>query len=263
MSKTLVNQRNSSVELFRIIATFLVLIVHFNGWFLGGMPEKLIDFNFPSISQAFIESLSAVCVNCFLVITGWYGVNFKWKHIVTIWSILVWVYVPCYLMETIYNGNFSVSTLIINIIAFGQESYYVQCYLMLIFLSPILNSFIKLYGKRILPFSITFWLIEIGFDWILKNKCLSFGHGYELTHFLLMYMLGQTAFLYKRKIQKWITCNRGLIIYIVGAIIVTIMYIIIPGELVFAYSNPINVVMAFALFFVFERKVFFNNFLST
>ena len=33
-------QRNSSVELYRIIATLTVLIVHFNGWFVGGMPEK-------------------------------------------------------------------------------------------------------------------------------------------------------------------------------------------------------------------------------
>ena len=32
-------QRNSSVELFRILATFLVLIVHLNGWLLGGTPE--------------------------------------------------------------------------------------------------------------------------------------------------------------------------------------------------------------------------------
>lgn len=34
-------QRNSSIELFRILATFLVLIVHWNGWFVGGMPEKV------------------------------------------------------------------------------------------------------------------------------------------------------------------------------------------------------------------------------
>lgn len=29
-------ERDSSVETFRILATFTVLIVHFTGWFLGG-----------------------------------------------------------------------------------------------------------------------------------------------------------------------------------------------------------------------------------
>ena len=32
-------KRNSSVELFRILATFLVLIVHLNGWMAGGLVE--------------------------------------------------------------------------------------------------------------------------------------------------------------------------------------------------------------------------------
>lgn len=263
MNKTLTNQRNSSVELFRILATFLVLIVHFNGWFIGGMPDKLTDFSIPSISQAFIESLSSVCVNCFLVITGWYGLKFKWSHVVTIWSILVWIYVPCYLVEVIYRDNFSCVTFLLKIIAFGQESYYVQCYLMLLFFSPVLNSFINKYSKRILYFSIAFWIIEISFDWVLKNKCLSFGHGYELTHFILMYMLGQTAFIYKEEIRKRLTSIKGIMIYILGAIIVTLLYIIIPGELAFAYSNPINIIMAFALFFAFERKNFFNNTINT
>lgn len=41
MTNSVSKQRNSSVELFRIIATFLVLIVHFNGWFVG-IPENLL-----------------------------------------------------------------------------------------------------------------------------------------------------------------------------------------------------------------------------
>lgn len=209
MNKTQTTQRNSSVELFRIIATFMVLIVHFNGWFIGGMPNKLTSLNIPTVSQALIESLSATCVNCFLVITGWYGLKFKWKHVITIWSILVSIYIPCYLLTVIYQGNFSIVTFLIKLFAFGQESYYVQCYLMLLFLSPILNAFIKKYGKRILPYSLAFWAIEIVFDWILKNRCLSFGHGYELTHFILMYILGQTAFMYKETVQNYITSQKG------------------------------------------------------
>ena len=34
-------ERNSSIELFRILATFLVLVIHWNGWFVGGIPENV------------------------------------------------------------------------------------------------------------------------------------------------------------------------------------------------------------------------------
>ena len=58
-------QRNSSVELFRILATFLVLIVHLNGWMAGGLVEWN-DADIPMIHKTFqliIQSLSVVCVN--------------------------------------------------------------------------------------------------------------------------------------------------------------------------------------------------------
>ena len=126
----------------------------------------------------------------------------------------------------------------------------------------VLSAFIKKYGKRILPYSLAFWAIEIVFDWILKNRCLSFGHGYELTHFILMYILGQTAFMYKETVQNYITSQKGIAIYLIGAIVVTIGYIIIPAEISFAYSNPMNVVMSFALFIAFERYIFYNKFIN-
>lgn len=105
--------RNSSVELYRIIATFLVLIVHFNGWFVD-MPSTFAGFSVFNISQDIIESVSCICVNCFLVITGWYGLRFKWKHVWTIWSILVWIYVPFYWVYSYFYNDFSIKLLLFN-----------------------------------------------------------------------------------------------------------------------------------------------------
>lgn len=250
--------RNSSVEIFRIIATFLVLIVHFNGWFLG-MPSKFAGLSLFTISQDVIESVSCICVNCFLVITGWYGLSFKWKHVWTIWSILVWIYVPFYILNYYITGNFSIWGFVMSIIALGRESYYVQCYLMLLFLSPVLNEFIKTFGRKILPYTLAFWTIEIIFDWILQNKCLGFGNGYELTHFILMYILGQTAFLYKEDIRKYYKTKYCILSLILGVILISNMYLFLSSKYCFDYSNPINIIMSFSLFFIFERKTFHNK----
>jgi surface polysaccharide O-acyltransferase-like enzyme len=79
-------QRNSSIELYRIIATFAVLIVHFNGWFVGGM--RGFDFHHPTLfgaGQMIIEALTCICVNMFLIIKQNNG-NHQAKHFCSYYS---------------------------------------------------------------------------------------------------------------------------------------------------------------------------------
>ena len=76
--------RNSSIELFRIIAMLLVLIVHCNGWLVGGIPDSFDEKNISTfrISQAIIQSFSCTCVNMFILISGYFGLKFKLKSII-------------------------------------------------------------------------------------------------------------------------------------------------------------------------------------
>lgn len=250
-------ERNSSVELFRIIATFLVLITHFNELFLG-LPEQMTEWDNIHLGQAVICSASITCVNCFLVITGWYGLRFKWKHLWTIWMVLVWIYVPFYVVDSYFYGHPSISGVLFNIFAVGQLNYYVQCYLMLLFLSPILNSFIDRYGRRILPYTLSFWAIEVVFDWILDNPHIAFGGGFQLTHFIFMYLLGRTAFLYREEILRFINVKRTVVIYLSGIVVLTLFYMFISKRWAYSYSDPVNIVMAFVLFLVFEKRKFYS-----
>jgi surface polysaccharide O-acyltransferase-like enzyme len=91
--------RNSSVEVFRILSMLLVLIVHFNGWLLGGMPDEFDSANISSfrIGQVVIQSFAVVCVNCFILISGYYGIKFKWSKIWNIFILLLFIKVPYYL----------------------------------------------------------------------------------------------------------------------------------------------------------------------
>ena len=77
-------ERNSSIELFRILATFLVLIVHWNGWFVGGIDENASWDNFSAQmgGQILIRGFSVCCVNCFLLLSGYFSIKLKWKTIV-------------------------------------------------------------------------------------------------------------------------------------------------------------------------------------
>lgn len=249
--------RNSSVEVFRILATFLVLIAHFNGWLVGGIPK----FNGDSVSafrigQLFIGSLCACCVNCFLIISGWYGIKLKWK---TIWNInwlLVCVYVPFYIAQSIFTHEFSAPGLVRNFLGILLESYFIQCYLMVMFLSPILNVFIEKNGRRILPYVLCFWGIEFVAD-VIGNESLGINRGYSVIHFVLMYLLARTASLYKEEVMK-VGRYKWIIGYFICALVICGLHIL-GIRWTWNYSNPVVVLSAFCLFMPFLYKTYYNK----
>lgn len=254
-------RRNSSVELFRIIATLFVVIVHFNGWFVGGVPARfdIHDNSEFRIGQIIIQALTTCCVNCFLIISGWYGIKIKSK---TIWNInwlLLCVYVPFYIVQCFYTKEFSICSLATRFSGILLESYFIQCYLMLMFLSPILNSFIEKYGRKILPYVLCFWGIEFVAE-IIGNESLGIDGGYSLIHFILVYLLARTASFYKEELL-----NIKRIYWVTGYFICGL---IICGQYIWGirwtwnYSNPAVLLSAFCLFFPFLYKNYYNKYIN-
>lgn len=253
-------QRNSSVELFRIIATFLVLIVHLNGWMAGG----LVDWNDNSlpmvhkVGQLIIQSLSVVCVNCFLIISGWFGLKLKFASVWKMWVLLVSIYVPFYLLSCIFGStSFSAVSLTIRLLAFPCESYFVQNYLMLLFISPVLNAFIDQHKDHLTMFSICLFMIEVTMESVFQNKCLYIEDGYSLFHFVTMYMLARTAYIHKEKIMS-VKKQWWILGYFICATVVCLLHFT-PYEHNWAYSNPVVIIESFMLFFPFLYCSFQNR----
>lgn len=106
MSSIYLKKRNSSIELYRIIATFTVLIVHFNGWFVGGM--RGFDYHQPTLSgagQMIIEALTCICVNMFLIISGYFGIRLKFTSVIRLCLLLALIYIPFYIVDVLLGGG--------------------------------------------------------------------------------------------------------------------------------------------------------------
>lgn len=256
-------QRNSSVELFRILATFLVLVVHLNGWMAGG----LVDWNDSNIStlhkvsQLIIQSLSVVCVNCFLIISGWYGLKLKFTSVWKMWVLLFSIYVPFYLFNCIFGSTeFSIVSLGVRMLAFPCESYFVQNYLMLLFISPVLNAFIEKEKSHLTIYALALFAIEVVMESVFQNKCLYIENGYSLFHFVTMYMLARSISLHKEKIlsirKRW-----WIIFYFICATLLCLLHFT-PYEHTWAYSNPIVVIESFMLFLPFIYITFYNKIIN-
>lgn len=243
--------RNSSIELFRIIAMFMVVIVHFNGWFVGGMPSAFDFVNVSNyrIGQALIESFSIMCVNCFVILSGYFGVKLKGKKIWNILILLLVIKVPFVLVEACVQQSFSFSVFK-EFFVISHSGYFIIDYLLLMLFSPVLNAFIdNTHRNKILLFALVYWGSEIYFDFIKDINDFGFNHGYSFMHFVLLYFLGRLLFLYDEFVKR-LKIYKSLLLYLMSGIIVFIQYLCV-GDKAFWYSNPIVVLEAFFLFLPF------------
>lgn len=242
------------------------MLVHFNGWFVGGLPSKLDvnDLTSFRVGQGIIQSVSCICVNCFIVIAGYFGLNLKIKTFFNMFMILICVYIPCSLLEC-YINNSPLSTIIISILnncfVFSRESWFIQCYLMLVFLSPVLNAFIERCGKNIIYYSFALLFIEFWFDCIRHNVSLGFNHGYSVIHFVVLYLLARTLKLHLDTIMK-IQCIYWIMAFLLSSAIIFGLYVF-GVKWSFWYSNIFVVISSFCLFMPFLHLTFSSKFINS
>lgn len=67
------NQRHSGIELLRIVSMFLVLLLHSLYYSLGRpTAEDYVNSGVEMVLRTEFEAISLVCVNVFVMISGWF-----------------------------------------------------------------------------------------------------------------------------------------------------------------------------------------------
>ena len=224
------------------------------------MPESFTaDYSAASIGQILLESISVPCVNMFLIISGYYGVKLKARSLVNLFLLILSVSLPFYIVNSIWHQTFDFKSFIHCFLVFSHYGYFIQCYVMLLFLSPVLNVAIERYGRRLLPWVLLFWLVEfmMGFVWVDADR-LGVNYGYSLIHFVLMYFLARMLFLFRDEVLQ-ISKTSWLWGYVLGIIMISFMYIWLGKSLAYSYANPFVIVSAFCLFMPFLHYSFYNK----
>ncbi len=151
--KTLEN-RNSVLDIIRIVAVFTVISVHFflyNGFY--SYPVEGIEMYVTVVFRSFLS----VCVPLFIILTGYLMSNktlSKKYYSGIVKTVLVFVIstVFCMLYKSIANGTpFTLKSLFFGTLDFSGSSYswYVEMYIGLFLIIPFLNlSYNKLSCKR-------------------------------------------------------------------------------------------------------------------
>lgn len=242
--------RLSNIELLRIVSMLMVLAVHFDGASLGlPRPEGLSATDAAWWWRTAVESLAIVGVNCFTLISGYFGIKASVKGLASFvlqcvfYSVVVYTVGALCGLTPFRTGEWWESWLAIT----HTDLWYVPAYLCLYLLSPFLNAAISSMTDRRLyaaTAGLTVLNIYAGWWW----ECSFNPNGYTVMQLILMYAIG-------RSLSRWLTGRerstrrelKALGAYAAFTAITALSAAYMPALKVYAYNSPAVMAASVAL----------------
>lgn len=224
-------ERNSAFELIRIIAMSLILIGHF---LCHGITVKEIE---PETS-AIIGSYFSTGVNLFFLISGWFLIKFSFKKLFS-FSLLILCYCLLnYVLSMAFNIPVSLGQIARCFLwpISNSPYWFIQVYLFMILISPIINKGLK--NLQLSQLRVVILILTIGTVYSccwggnLSNKGFSFLQG------LYLYCMGYYLHIdirLRERIQPWF-CYVGYFVLIGIGNILTATTIYLPCDQYTSFS---------------------------
>lgn len=248
--------RRSNIEGLRLLCMLMVLNLHsFWGYNHGEGVFQVVDF--------LRESTSICAVNTFLLISGYFGINWKYKSFFNLIFQIFFYSFGVYLVAA-YLGfiDFSLRGLFSNAKGLYDSWGFVTGYVLLYICSPFLNSLCeKLSIKQLLVIIIAFYLSSLLICRTASNM-----------NFATMYLIGR--FLNKSEAVSDLKINSTKGYWIVTVLITALVFTVYKYTNIntavtmcgfvfgYSYSGPLVILQAIFLFLIFARMNFTNRFIN-
>lgn len=249
--------RKSNFELLRIVSMLLVLLTHYVPTRETPSAELLHSNTLPTLITLELHSLSIVCVNCFVLISGYFGIKLSMRSLANyIYQIIFWSGAS---VLTAYALGLGCGIgLFLRGITWG---WFPWAYLVLMVLSPIINAFVeKCNVHQLGKYIIVFYLLSTIGGYILG--CRDFLTGMSGLSLVGIYLTG--AYLRRSNIKllrmpAWM--NIAVYISLGIALLLANIALMLGGikSSPYGYLNPIVIVMAVYLFLAFVRMDIGSN----
>jgi len=260
-------QRDSGIELLRITLMFMIIVAHL---IIHGSDLKLLHANMYTPSSkdlifTFIMPFTCIAVVPFIFISGYYGMKFKLKTLISLviqaifYSFLVYLFFQIF----IYKGNilsFDLLTCFFPITA--TKWWFMSAYIGLYVISPLLNKAcehltkLQLAGVIILMMYLQATFFPFGYSFFSAD-------GLHLYSLVVIYLIARFCRLYK------IEFPRPLFTYIFISLFIFIcMNFLIQideqgwGWRLLANSNPLAIINGIAMFYAFKNLKIQSNLIN-
>ena len=188
-------ERKSNIELLRIISIILILVVHATYYSFGTPTIDEIQGNpLKSFFYIGIENISIVCVDVFILISGWFGVHPKFKSIGSLFFQCIYFSLLMCIFGDV-TSLYSVNT-IDYMRSFIHFPHFVVCYAVMYMLTPAINSFIDHSSKQeFARLLCVYYGWAFLFGWLFHSD-EGFANGNTTLAFIGLYMLARYIRLY-------------------------------------------------------------------
>ncbi len=270
--------RESNAELLRIICIFIILLHHFcvHALYPEVLPLDIIDKGWDSHLLLFIHAFLYIGVNCFVLISGWYGIKPKWRSFVNLYLIYAF-YNLLHPFLDIARGfiqgdgfmlPYSLHDIVMHtIFPFGYgflHLWFMDCYLGLFLMAPMLNIAIKNMNKAQYEYVLLLLSIANVYFGDFWSRGLINSYGFSLANFIYLYIIGGylhkyiTIEIINKNRWRWfsIYCVYGLLWGICSML--SAYHIKVPHWNAFAYNNLFLLLTAI-FFFLFMMSWHFKN----
>lgn len=256
--------RQSNFEILRILAMFLVLVVHASFW-AHGMPtiQDFEDSPLSTFTLTLFQSIAIVCVNVFVLISGWFGIKPSIKGFSSFIFQCIYFVLAIYAIAILFGwSHFSIITLISKILCKQSSYWFILAYIALYIIAPVLNKFSETATQSEYKYTlIAFFTFQTILGWSGTAKFIEMG--YSCFSFIGLYLLSRYIRIYG--IGK--LNSRGGSMYVCSIILNTLFFYIATrfgfNYTYFAYINPLVIIGSVGLLLFFNNiKVSTNKFIN-
>lgn len=187
-------ERNSSIELLRILAIFGIVVMHTN----AAVMKECYGIN--QIWTQIENGVFNAGVSVFVLISGFYGIRRNKNKIITLWTTVVLYSMISAMVGYILMGE-SVKSLITAAIPISTNRYwFISCYIILMLFAPYINRVIESISQP----QFTRLLVLMSVAFLLSPTLLYYsvlgGGGKNIVNMLLLYFLG--AYIHKYNLHN-------------------------------------------------------------
>ncbi len=221
MTKVYLNQRNSSIELLRIVSILMVLVLHVVKDMIWVNEYDMININKYILYVA--EALCIVSVNCFILISGYFsvtGFNLKIRRIfdliflVSFYGIII--YLTKVVIQSLQQGmitGFSVKESVKCIFPyFFNRCWFINIYVVLCLISPFINVMVMHLSKKQYKMLLVICLLLFSVWATFLPNPPSNDEGYGIVTFVMIYLIGGYLRLHFTKKLNPIVCAVGYLL---------------------------------------------------
>lgn len=248
--------RDSNMELLRIIAMLLVLIVHADFMALGfPLLEDLQNAPITTFSRIYIGALSSVCVNVFVLISGWYGIKLKFK---SLFKLIFQTSFFCILMFVCFAANKDLNLILYECanILLLRNYWFVRAYILLCLMAPMMNAFVEHASQKdFRHLLILYFVFQTIFSYMGND--IWYHDGYSPLTFFGLYLLARYLRVYPSHLsslqKKWDMMLFLLTCLLISVISIILLYYDLGGGRMYNYTSPLLIIASIYLFLYFTK----------